>query len=198
MPRVMRRLLILVLCFSSVAFAGKKKVPPAKTAPAAPAAPVPELKEPTEKVTEAFGDKVVTLLKGMESATAWRVSDPGQRPDPSKAIGSDFQREAKGKDLSADHLKRLRQVLYDEKSFRLTTVESNCNFSPDIAFDGQAGIDSLQILVSFKCNTLMFFTGKPGGRSVPGAAVDFKPSHKQLLTLAKELLPQDSPTQLLK
>jgi hypothetical protein len=44
----------------------------------------------------------------------------------------------------------------------------------------------------------MFFTAKPGGRSVPGASVDFKPSHKQLLTLAKELLPQDQATQALK
>ena len=193
----MRFALVLLLCVSSVAYAGKKKSPPAKTAPAPPPPP-PDLTEPQDKVTEAFGDKVVALLKGMETATAWRVSDPGQRPDPTKVIGSDFQREAKGKDLSADHLKRLRQVLYDEKSFRLTTVQNNCNFSPDIAFDGQSGIDSLQILVSFKCNTLMFFTGKPGGRSVPGASVDFKPSHKQLLTLAKELLPQDAPTQGLK
>jgi hypothetical protein len=193
----MRLALVILLCVSLPAFGGKKKQPPVKTAPAA-AAPPPELKEPQDKVTEAFGDKVVALLKGMETATAWRVSDPGQRPDPAKAIGSDFQREAKGKDLSADDLKRLRQVLYDEKSFRLTTVQNNCNFSPDIAFDGQAGIDSLQILVSFKCNTMMFFTTKPGGRSVPGTSVDFKPSHKQLLTLAKELLPQDSPTQSLK
>ncbi len=193
----MTRLLVIALCVcASTSFAGKKKQP--KPAPAAPAAPAPELKEPTEKVTEAFGDKVVALLKGMETATAWRVSDPGQRPDPSKAIGSDFQREAKGKELSADDLKRLRQVLYDEKSFRLTTVQGSCNFSPDVAFDGQAGIDSLQILVSFKCNTLMFFTAKPGGRSLPGAAVDFKPSHKQLLAIAKDLLPQDATTQSLK
>jgi len=44
----------------------------------------------------------------------------------------------------------------------------------------------------------MFFTGKPGGRSVPGAAVDFKPSHQQLLALAKGLLPQDAPPRPLK
>ncbi len=190
----MRRALVLALCVSSIALAGKKKPPPAKPPPPPP----PELKEPAEKVSEAFGDKVTALLKGLESATAWRVSDPGQRPDPTRAIGSDFQREVKGKDFSADELKQLRQLLYSEKSFRLSQSAANCNFSPDVAFDAQAGIDSLQILVSFKCSTLMFFTAKPGGRSVPGAAVDFKPARKQLLSLAKELLPQDGPTQALK
>ena len=192
----MRRAIVLALCVSSLALAAKKKTPP----PAAPPPPPPpaELKEPNDKVTEAFGDKVVALLKAMETATAWRVSDPGQRPDPTKAIGSDFQREAKGKDLSADDMKKLRQLLYDAKSFRLDNAQGNCNFSPDVAFDGQSGVESLQILVSFKCSTLMFFTAKTGGRSVPGAAVDFKPSRKQLLALAKGLLPQDAQTQALK
>jgi len=125
MPPVMRRALLIALCLSSLAWAGKKKKPPA-----APPPPAPELKEPAEKVTEAFGDKVVTLLAGMETATAWRVSDPGQRPDPTRAIGSDFQREAKGKELTGDDLKKLRQLLYDEKSFRLTSVQGNCSFSP--------------------------------------------------------------------
>jgi len=65
-------------------------------------------------VTEAFGDKVVTLLAGMETATAWRVSDPGQRPDPTRAIGSDFQREAKGKRAHRRRPEEVRQLLYDE------------------------------------------------------------------------------------
>ncbi len=193
----MRRALLVALLVPALALAAaKKKAPPAQPKPPPP--PPPELTEPNEKVTEAFGEKVTTLLKGLEGATAWRVSDPGQRPAPDRVIGSGFQREAKGKDLNNEDLKKLRQLLYDEKSFRLSQNAANCNFTPDVAFDAHSGIDSLQILVSFKCSTLMFFTGKPGGRSLPGAAVDFKPARKQLLTFAKELLPQDGPTQALK
>ena len=57
------------------------------------------------------------------------------------------------------------------------------------------GLDTQHMLLSFKCNQVLFFTVKPGGRAVPGVALDVKPSRKKLLELVKALLPQDSALQ---
>lgn len=169
---------------------GAKKPPP-------PPPPVPT--EPMPKVSENLGDKVTAMLAGASKVQTFRVADSGGlRPDPTKAIGSDFVRENAGKELSADELKAFRGLLYDEKSYRFESDVSKCNFTPNLSFQAQSGIDTLEALISFKCNQVFFFIGKPGGRWLPGGAFDIKPVRTKLLDLAKATMPQDAATQNLK
>ena len=62
----------------------------------------------------------------------------------------------------------------------------------------QTGVDTMEALVSFSCNQVLFVLGKPGGRWVPQGTFDLKPARKKLLELAKATLPQDPDTQNLK
>lgn len=189
------RLAAVAVLVSALALAAPAK----KNGKKAPPPPPPAPTEPMPKVAENLGDKVTALLAGASKVQTYRVADSGGlRPDPTKAIGSDFVRENAGKELSADELKAFRGLLYDEKSYRFDSDVSKCTFSPNLSFQAQAGIDTLEALVSFKCNQVFFFIGKPGGRWLPGGAFDIKPARGKLLELAKATMPQDAPTQNLK
>jgi hypothetical protein len=184
-------LLMFLLAVPSFAAPPKKKK--------GPPPPPPPVTEPTEKVTEALGDTVIGSLTGATKVQVFRVSDSGGlRPDPAKAIASDFVRGAAGKELDAETLKTLRSLLYDEKSFRFEQDVSKCRFTPHLSFQMQSGIGTLETLVSFSCNQVLFILGKPGGRWVPQGTFDLKPSRKKLVELAKATLPQDAETQNLK
>lgn len=192
----MTRLVLVLLVASLPAAAApkkKKKAPPAP--PPVPTAPMPQVKE-------NLGDSVQQLLAGSTRVLVWRVTDTGGlRPDPAKAIGSDFQREVAGKELSADEVKALKGLLYDDKSYRFSADVSRCNFVPHLSFQVQgpdASVSTLEALVSFKCDQLLFFIGKPGGRWLPGGTFDVKPLHKKLVAMAQAALPTDAATQNLK
>jgi hypothetical protein len=193
----MTRLALLLLLASVPAAAAPKK-----NAKKAPPAPPPVPTAPMPQVKENLGDSVQQLLVGSTRVLVWRVSDTGGlRPDPAKAIGSDFQREAAGKELSADEVKTLKGLLYDDKSYRFSQDVARCNFVPHLSFQVQgpdASVSTLDALVSFKCDQLLFFIGKPGGRWLPGGTFDVKPMHKKLVELAKVALPTDAATQNLK
>ena len=168
----------------------KKKGPPPPPAP---------LTAPTAKVSEALGDTVLGSLTGATKVQAFRVSDSGGlRPDPAKAIASDFVRGAAGKELDPATLEALKSLLYDDKSFRFEQDVSKCRFAPHLSFQMQSGIGTLETLVSFSCNQVLFVLGKPGGRWVPQGTFDLKPARKKLLELARATLPQDAETQNLK
>lgn len=168
----------------------KKKAPPP---------PPPPITEPTPKVTEELGDTVLASVTGATKVQVFRVSDSGGlRPDPAKAIASDFVRGAPGKELDAQTLQTLKRLLYDDKSFRFDQDVSKCRFAPHLSFQMQTGIGTLETLVSFSCNQVLFILGKPGGRWVPQGTFDFKPSRKKFIDLAKATLPQDADTQNLK
>lgn len=188
-----RRSLFLLVLLATPGFAAapkKKKAPPP---------PPPPITEPTAKVNEALGDTVLGSMAGATKVQVFRVSDSGGlRPDPAKAIASDFVRGAPGKELDAETLKALRSLLYDDKSFRFDQDVSKCRFAPHLSFQMQSGIGTLEALVSFSCNQVLFILGKPGGRWVPQGTFDFKPSRKKLIDLAKATLPQDAATQNLK
>ena len=170
-----------------------------KKAPKAPPPPPPPVTEPAAKVREALGDTVVTSLTGATKVQAFRVSDSGGlRPDPAKAIASDFVRGEAGKQLDPKDLEALRSVLYDEKSYRLDQDVSKCRFMPHFSFQLQTGVGTMEALVSFSCNQVLFILGKPGGRWVPQGTFDLKPARKKLIDLAKATLPQDRDTQNLK
>lgn len=168
----------------------KKKAPPP---------PPPPITEPTPKVTEELGETVLASVTGATKVQVFRVSDSGGlRPDPAKAIASDFVRGAPGKELDAQTLQTLKRLLYDDKSFRFDQDVSKCRFAPHLSFQMQTGIGTLETLVSFSCNQVLFILGKPGGRWVPQGTFDFKPSRKKFIDLAKATLPQDADTQNLK
>jgi hypothetical protein len=171
-----------------------------KKAKKEPPPPPPVLTEPSAKLAEAMGGKVAEQLTQAARFEVARTSyTQGIRPKADTAIGSDFQRESEWKELSKAEVEALRAVIYDEKAFRLEASVSGCNFVPDLAFQmTNAGLDTLQMLVSFKCNQVLFFTLKSGGRTVPGVALDFKPARKKTLELVKAMLPRDSTVQLLK
>lgn len=188
----LRTFLLLLLCLAVPAFGAPKKK---KGAPPPP----PPLTEPTAKVTEALGDTVVGSVQSATRVQVFRVSDSGGlRPDPAKAIASDFVRGDAGKELDAKMLEALRSLLYDDKSFRFDQDVSKCRFAPHLSFQMQSGIGTLEALVSFSCNQVLFVLGKPGGRWVPQGTFDLKPSRKKLVELAKATLPQDAATQNLK
>ena len=146
-----------------------------------------------------MGGNVAQMLVAATKFEIARTSyTQGIRPAADKAIGSDFQRESAWKELPQAAIEALHSIVYDEKSFRLSASVAGCNFVPDVVFQlTSASLDTQQMLVSFKCNQVLFFTVKTGGRAVPGMALDFKPSRKKMLELVKGLLPQDSALQVL-
>jgi len=190
----------LVVLLASVAVAAPKAPP--KATPKAPPAkkePPPPPSAPMPKVAENVGEKVLAALQSATRVQAWRVaSSGGLRPDPSKAIGSDFVREAEGKELSPAQLATLRGILYDDRSYRFTTDVAGCDFKPDVSFRVESGIDTVETLISFSCAQVLFYSGKPGGRWLPAGTFDVKPARKALLELAKAMMPGDAPTQKLK
>jgi hypothetical protein len=189
----LRSLWLLSLVVALSAFAApkaKKKDPPP---------PPPLITEPTPKVSEALGDTVLGSVAGATKVQVFRVSDSGGlRPDPAKAIASDFVRGEAGKELDAKTLETLRALLYDEKNFRFEQDVSKCRFLPHLSFQMQSGVGTLEALVSFSCNQVLFILGKPGGRWVPQGTFDLKPARKKLIDLAKVTLPADKDTQNLK
>ncbi|MFZ5442523.1 MAG: hypothetical protein ACOZQL_21110 [Myxococcota bacterium] len=188
-----RSLALSLVVLSSVALAGPKA-----RAKKAPPAPPPPVTAPMPKVVEEVGSPI-ELLASATRVQAFRVGDSGGlRPDPARAIADEFVRGAPGKELDAPTLAELRSVLYDEKSYRFDQDTSKCRFAPHLSFQVQSGIDTLEALVSFSCNQVLFVVGKPGGRWVPKGTFDLKPARKKLVELAKAVLPQDAPTQNLK
>jgi hypothetical protein len=187
----MKTFFAVVVLSSSLALAvpNKKGPPP----------PPPPVTEPTAKVSEALGDTVLASVKGATKVQVFRVTDSGGlRPDPAKAIASDFVRGAAGAELDAKQLEALRSVLYDESSYRLDADVSKCRFVPHLSVQMRVGLESLEALISFSCNQVLFVVGKQGGRWVPQGTFDVKPARKKLLELAKTTLPQDRDTQNLK
>lgn len=185
-------LLACLLVFSAEA-AGKR-------AKKAPPPPPPVLTAPSEKLADAMGSKAAEMLAAATKFEIARTSyTQGIRPAPDKAIGSDFQRESAWKELPKAEVEKFKAIFYDEKSFRLAANVSGCNFVPDVVFQlTSASLDTQQLLLSFKCNQVLFFTVKTGGRAVPGMALDLKPGRKKLLELVKALLPQDAQLRELK
>lgn len=190
-----KRWLFVLVLVAVPAFAAKKKAPPP------PKPPPPLLTEPSAPVVEAISEKTANLLSAATKVTLYKVSFvPGVRPDPAKVVGVDFERSLAGRELSEGELKRLKGLLYDDKSYKLDKPPPCSTFVPELVLLGQSGADTgtLEMLLSFKCGGLMFFTTKTAGRSIPGAQIDFKPSRKALLTMVKELMPQDAAVQALK
>ncbi|MCU0696099.1 MAG: hypothetical protein MUC96_06200, partial [Myxococcaceae bacterium] len=68
----------------------------------------------------------------------------------------------------------------------------------DVSLQSQAGVDTVEAVVSFKCSQVLFMLGKPGGRWLPSGTFDVKPVRAKLLELAKATLDKDAPTQALK
>lgn len=168
----------------------KKKVPPPPPAP---------VTEPMPKVSDALGHNVLASLLGATRVQVFRVSDSGGlRPDPARAIASDFIRGDAGEELDGPSLQALRSLLYDDKSFRFEQDVSKCRFMPHLSFQMQSGIGTMEALISFSCDQVLFVLGKPGGRWVPQGTFDLKPARKKMLELAKAALPQDAETQKLK
>lgn len=188
----MKRLALLLVLVAFAVLAAPKKKKSKKPPP--PTAPMP-------KVKENLSDAVQELLAGSTRVQVWRVADTGGlRPDPTKAIGTDFERRLAGKELTAEEVKTLKGLLYDDKSYRFGQDVSRCSFQPHLSFQVQGGdatVSTLEALVSFKCNQLFFFIGKPGGRWLPGGAFDIKPMRPKLLGLAQAALPGDADTQRL-
>jgi hypothetical protein len=191
---MVRRACWLVVVVASVAFAGPKAKPKKGPPP-----PPPPVTAPTAKVSEALGDTVLASIANATKVQVFRVGDAGGlRPDPAKAIASEFVRGAPGLALDAKGLEALRSVLYDDKSYRLEQDVAKCRFGPFLSFQFSAGLDTLEALVSFSCNQVLFVIGKQGGRWVPQGTFDVKPARQKLLELAKATLPQDRETQALK
>jgi hypothetical protein len=188
----MARALLLLCCLTSlVSVAAPKKAPPPP--------PPPPPTAPMTQVQEHLAEKVRGTLTTATKVTAWRVAGSGGlRPDPARAIGADFNREGAGVDLAADQLAALRGVLYDDKSYRFEADVAQCAFRPNVSFRFEAGLDVVEVVLSFGCNYALFYVGKPGGRWLPSGTFDVRPARAALLALAKATLRDDAVTQKLK
>lgn len=190
MPTSMRLSLLWVL-LAAVPCVAKPKPPPPP--------PPPRPTAPTAQVLANLSERVLSTLTTANKVQAWRVaSSEGLRPDPAKAIGSDFTREAPGAVLEGEPLQTLRGVLYDDKSYRFQVEVAGCSFKPNVGFHFEQGLDVVEVVVSFSCNQALFYVGKPGGRWLPSGTFDVKPARAVLLTLAKAALPDDPVTQRLR
>lgn len=183
-------MLTLVVLLASLTAAPKKKAPPS---------PPPPVTSPTTKVIENVSDATLRMMAVANKVQTFRVSDAGGlRPDARVAIASDFVRGTAGKALDEKTLEQLRSVLYDEKSYRFDQDVSKCAFVPHLSFQFTSGLDSLEALVSFSCNQVLFISGKAGGRWLPQGRFDVKPVRGKMISIAKEMLPGDAATQNLK
>jgi hypothetical protein len=192
----MKRLVLLLLLVPALALAGatKKKPPAAKPPP--PPAPT----EPSAKLAEAMGEKPLAMLTQATKVTVYKLRfQEGVRPNPQLAIGVDYERQGNGRELNTSELKQLRGIVYDEKTFKYAPPPCN-QFVPEVGMQAQSEADTgtLELLFSFKCGALMFFTAKTAGRSIPGVQLDFRPGKKPLLELVKGLMPQEPAVQALK
>lgn len=182
--------LCVLLALPALGAPKKKKGPPP---------PPAVLTAPTPRVADALGSSVVGALAGATRAQVFKVSDSGGlRPDPARAIAAEFVRGEPGKELDSKMLEALKSLLYDDKSFRFRQDVSKCRFTPHLTFQMQSGIGTLEALVSFSCNQVLFVQGKPGGRWLPQGTFDVRPARKKLLELARATLPHDAQTQNLK
>ncbi len=193
----MRRMLMCLMMVSSVGFAAKKQLTPAKKAPPPPPPPITEI---SAQLKDAMGEKAAAMLTGATKITMFKVlSQPGVRPNPALAVGVDYEKQGNGRELNASEMKQLRNIVYDEKSFKYAAPPCN-TFVPELAMLANNDDDTgtLEMLYSFKCGALMFFTAKTAGRSLPGAQIDFRPAKKPLLELMKGFMPQEPTVQALK
>jgi len=182
---------LLLLALPVAAAPKKKKGPP-------PPPPVPT--EPSAKLADALTEKPTGMLTGATKIVLQKVTfQPGVRPNPQLAVGVDYEKAGNPRELSEGELKRFRGLLYDAKSFKFEKAPTCGEFSPELVFLATGDeVGTLEMLVSFKCNGLYFFTAKTAGRSLPGALLNFTPSRKALLTMVKELMPQEAVVQALK
>lgn len=86
--------------------------------------------------------------------------------------------------LSADRASRLRVVLLDRDSNQ--TKPKPCEFSPTVAYVFEAEQESVVVLICHSCDQMEMWSSS--ARS--GGEVD--PVSKELVTLAREIFPQDS------
>jgi hypothetical protein len=190
----MRTWVVILLLVSSGAFAAKKK----KKGPPPPP-PVPT--EPSAKLADALTEKPTGMLTAATKVVLQRVTfQPGVRPNPQLAVGVDYEKTGTVRELTEGEVKRFKGLLYDAKSFKFEKAPPCGEFSPELVFLATSDADTgtLEMLVSFKCSGIMFFTAKTAGRSLPGAQLNFAPSRKALLTMVKELMPQEQAVQALK
>ena len=185
-------MLPLVVLLASLGAAPKKKAAPPPPPPAPVTAPMP-------KVEAALGSSVLQVMQTAGMVKTFRVDDAGGlRPDPARAIASDFVRGQEGLQLDAAKLEALRSILYDEKSYRFDADTARCTFVPHLSFSFVNQIERVEAVVSFSCNQVVFIVGKTGGRWLPKGRFDVRPARAKLLALAKDLLPADAATQRLK
>jgi hypothetical protein len=187
----MRAFILLLALTALLASAGPK----GKAAKPPPAAP---LTAPTAATLEALGDRTLSMVaSGAVVATDVKAMT-GVRPEPAKAIGSEFERVLPPATLTEPQAQTLRAILYDDRSYRLGADVSRCAFSPHASFGFQNGLETLELVVSFSCNQLLVMAGKPGGRWLSGGTFDVKPSRAALLKLLRAVLPANSAVQGLK
>jgi hypothetical protein len=189
-------MMLMVMLAASVAMGAAKKKAAAKPPPPPPPAPT----EPSAKLVDAMGEKAAAMLTGANKVTMYKVLfQNGVRPNPQLEVGVDFERQGNGRELTPGELKQLRGIIYDEKTFKYEAPPCS-RFIPEVAMLAQSDSDTgtLELLYSFKCGALMFFTMKTAGRSIPGVQIDFRPGKKPLLELVKGLMPQEAAIKALK
>jgi len=91
----------------------------------------------------------------------------------------------KGKLLSADQVKRLQAVIFNEKTYDFNLAKK-CMFVPYVGFIFEKAGKQAHALFCFSCNEVSF------GREVKASNLeDFDAARREMLSLAREVFPGD-------
>ncbi|AFM12469.1 hypothetical protein [Turneriella parva] len=92
----------------------------------------------------------------------------------------------KGKIMTPDQVKKLQSVVFDVNVYDFNSSK-RCLFSPYIGFIFEKGGKQSHALFCFTCNEVSY--GRDGKQ---GNLEDFDPARKEILSLARELFPNDA------
>ena len=100
--------------------------------------PPPELTAPRRRSRGGRAEDG-RLLAGSTKVMLFRVSgQPGVRPNPTLAVGVDFERQGQGRELTEGETRRFKELVFDDKSFKLDKPPPCGDFKPNSRFWGPA------------------------------------------------------------
>ncbi len=144
---------------------------------------------PTGELTTIFGDSAaVESVENATAVSAYRLASSSHY----REVLADYEAMAGPIDLSTEQTFRLRQVLLDPSSYGWNMAKSCIpNYGVRVRF--QHGVDEVDVLLCFECDILTVYHNGTGT-----GGEDFDDARSEILTVVKELFPDDPDIQSLK
>jgi len=145
----------------------------------------------SERTQGLFGgnDNVAAILEST-NVNVYRVALDVDEEDV-RQFGEtidEYQIKGKGVRLTADQIRSLNQLLFDDESYGWDNGKF-CDFNPGVRIQFDSMQPALQIWLCFECNQLVVIRGETY------EGMDFDPMRPQLLAIVKQLFPADTDVQ---